>query len=185
MSAATIIFIALGLAMDAFAVSVACGVTLKLQRMRNAFRIAFFFGFFQMIMPVLGWLAGRGIRTAISSFDHWVAFGLLLLVGIKMIYESARMERDKRETEHLSISVLLMLALATSIDALAVGLGFAFLNVAIVTPVIVIGAVTFALSFSGVFLGHLVGHVFERRIEVLGGLVLIAIGIKILIQHLA
>jgi putative Mn2+ efflux pump MntP len=180
----TIIFIAFGLAMDAFAVSVTSGITIKQLKVRNALKIALFFGAFQAFMPVIGWLAGLSLRAIISSVDHWIAFGLLFVVGCKMIYESVKLEPKERTINPLDVSILLMLSIATSIDALAVGVSFAFLKVSIATPVIIIGVVTFILSFTGVYIGDRFGHFFEKKIEIAGGLILIGIGMKILIEHL-
>jgi putative Mn2+ efflux pump MntP len=179
-----ILFIALGLAMDAFAVSITSGFTTKQLKVNHAFRLAAFFGLFQAIMPVIGWLAGFGLRDFISGIDHWIAFGLLSIIGVKMILESTKMSPDKK-IDPLNIYVLLMLSIATSIDALAVGLTLSVLNISIITPAIIIGIITFLLSFIGVFIGDRFGHFFENKIEALGGLILIGIGIKILIEHLA
>jgi putative Mn2+ efflux pump MntP len=180
----TITFVAFGLAMDAFAVSITSGITIRHLRIHHAFRIALFFGAFQAIMPIVGWLAGLSLRDFISGIDHWIAFGILGFIGCKMIYEALRMELDREEVNPLNLSVLLMLSVATSIDALAVGVSFAFLNISIVTPVLVIGIVTFLLSYLGIFVGNRLGHFFEKKIEILGGLILIGIGVKILVDHL-
>jgi len=180
----TITLIAFGLAMDAFAVSVTSGVAIRELRVKHAFRIALFFGAFQAIMPLVGWLSGLGLRSFILGIDHWVAFALLTFVGGKMIYESTRMGLTDKNRDYLNVYVLLVLSVATSIDALAVGFGFAFLQVSVVTPILIIGIVTFALSLVGVFFGNRLGHVFENKIEIAGGLILIGIGVKILIEHL-
>jgi len=136
-------------------------------------------------MPVIGWLAGLGLKDFIADVDHWIAFGLLSFIGIKMIYEAFYIKEDKQKTDDsLNNQVVLILAIATSIDALAVGVSFAFLSISIVMPVVVIGLITFVLSFLGVYLGNRVGHFFESRIEIFGGIILIGIGIKILIEHL-
>ncbi len=184
MDTLTLLLIAFGLSMDAFAVSISNGMTIRQQRTNHAIRIGLFFGFFQALMPLLGWSAGLSLRDLISGVDHWIAFGLLSLIGCKMIYESMKMDGQKKEVPTLSLPMLLMLSIATSIDALAVGISFALLNISIVTPIIVIGTVTFILSFLGVLIGNKAGHFFERNIEVIGGLILIGIGIKILIEHL-
>jgi len=136
-------------------------------------------------MPVVGWLAGLGVREFIAAVDHWVVFGLLTFIGAKMIYESRRFGPIEKETDPLNVSVLLVLSIATSIDALAIGLTLSFIASAIIVPVIIIGIVTFVLSFLGVYIGDRFGHFFEKKIEAAGGLILIAIGVKILIQHLA
>ena len=180
----TILIIAIGLAMDAFAVSITSGLTIKKIKIGHAFRIAFFFGLFQAVMPVIGWLAGLGLKDFIASIDHWIAFILLVFVGGKMIYESTMMVEDKDEKDPLNVHVLLVLSIATSIDALAVGISLSFLNIEIATPAIIIGIVTFVLSFLGVYIGEKFGHFFESKIEVIGGLTLIGIGTKILLEHL-
>lgn len=183
MDAATNLLIALGLAMDAFAVSMAHGITSKALRFDNALKLAICFGSFQAFMPVLGWLAGLRLLDLISGVDHWAAFGILCLIGCKMIYESFKMTRNQKEQKTLTLSILLMLSVATSIDALAVGLSLAFLKVDIAAPIMVIGAVTFTLSFLGAAFGNRVGKLFGPKIEIVGGLVLLVIGIRILIEH--
>ena len=170
--------------MDAFAVSITSGLTIKSLKINNALKIAIFFGLFQAIMPLIGWLAGLSFRDFISDVDHWMAFGLLSVIGCKMIYESSKMELNKKKINPLNIYVLLVLSVATSIDALAVGLSLSFLKVSIVLPAVIIGIVTFLLSIIGVYFGNRFGHYFERKIEIFGGLILICIGIKILIEHL-
>lgn len=184
MSIFTILSIALGLSMDAFAVSVTSGFTIKRLKVRHAMRIALFFGGFQAAMPIIGWLAGSALRNFITGIDHWIAFGLLCAIGGKMIYESTKIEKDEKWADPLNIMILLTLAVATSIDALAVGLSLSFLKVAIITPSIIIGIITFTLSFIGAYIGKKFGHFFESKLEIVGGLILIAIGIKILIGHL-
>ena len=171
--------------MDAFAVSIGSGLCIKRVKNRHALKIAFFFGAFQAVMPVLGWLAGRSLSSLVTHIDHWLAFVLLSFIGGKMIYEARKEQEDKKMLDPLKLHILLTLSVATSIDALAVGVTFAFLAVTIVTPIAVIGLVTFTLSFLGVHIGNRMGHFFEKKIEVLGGLILIGIGLKILIQHLS
>jgi manganese efflux pump family protein len=180
----TIFVIAVGLAMDAFAVSIASGVTLKCFQAKPAFRVALFFGGFQAIMPVLGWLAGSSFKKYIEAYDHWVVFGLLAFIGGKMIYESFVIKEAESKCDPNNLTIVFILAIATSIDALAVGLSFSVLQVDIITPVIIIGIVTFVLSFLGVYLGGKFGSIFENKIEFIGGIVLIGIGLKILVQHL-
>jgi len=175
--------IAVGLAMDAFAVSVASGVTIKAMRLRQTMTIALSFGLFQGIMPILGWLAGIGFRNYIASYDHWLVFGLLVAIGAKMIYESFQLEEDRCGDFCMSGGRLLLLSLATSIDALAVGLSFSLLNVTIFTPALIIGVVTFILSYVGIIIGRKMGHLFEGKIEIAGGVILILIGVKIVLEH--
>jgi putative Mn2+ efflux pump MntP len=179
----TIIVIAFGLAMDAFAVSIVSGAAYRKLKLKHALRMALFFGAFQAFMPLIGSLAGLTIRDHIAEYDHWVAFGLLAAVGGKMIYESFKIAPKKKFNPD-DIFVLLLLSIATSIDALAVGITLSFLKVSIAMAVIIIGLVTFVLSFLGVYIGKKAGHFFESRIEAIGGIVLIALGIKILIKHL-
>jgi len=181
----TIIFIAVGLAMDAFAVSIAIGASYKRTRLAHAFRIAFAFGAFQAIMPIVGWLVGLVLKNLVLDYGHWVAFILLIFIGSKMIYESFKIGRSQDSFERLTTAVLLILAVATSIDALAVGITFSFLLArSVVIAVVIIGAVTFVLSYAGFYIGNSFGHFFETGIEALGGFILIAIGIKIILQHL-
>ena len=184
MSILTIILIALGLSMDAFAVSVTSGFTIKHLKINHALRLAAFFGLFQAVMPIIGWLAGFSLKEFIIDIDHWIAFGLLSIIGVKMIYESFKLNPKEEKSDPLNIYMLLMLSVATSIDALAVGLTLSFLHISVIIPAIVIGVITFLLSFAGVFIGDRFGHVFENKIEIAGGLILIGIGIKILIEHL-
>jgi len=179
----TIILIAFSLAMDAFAVSIANGITITHQRSRSALTMALFFGAFQMFMPIIGWLAGLGLEEFVMSVDHWAILILLSLIGSKMMYDSTKKEAKKIENR-LNIITLLTLSVATSIDALAVGLSFAFLQTYIATPIIMIGIVTFTLSLIGFFFGNSAGHLFRNKIKIIGGLILIGIGIKILIEHL-
>ncbi len=176
------LLIALGLSMDAFAVSMSNGLALKCFRIRSATIIALFYGGFQAIMPVLGWLAGKGLRDIISHFAPWVAFGLLAFIGGKMIYEAHFLkEGDDKTCNPEKILVVFTLAIATSIDALAVGFSLAMLDQSIILPVLIIGLVTFVLSYLGVYLGNRFGSKFGSKIEVLGGLILIGIGIKIML----
>lgn len=179
-----IIFIAIGLAADSFAVSVSSGAIIEKLRLRHAMRIAVFFGFFQGLMPWVGWRIGNLAADFIKSIDHWVAFGILCCIGGKMIYESRKMTDElEKKINPLNLYILFTLAIATSIDALAVGVTFSFLDISIIEPVIIIGIVTFFFSLTGTYIGEFFGHVFEDKIEFAGGLVLIGIGCKILIEH--
>jgi len=175
--------IALGLAMDAFAVSIISGLTINSPRIRDALRIAVFFALFQAVMPWMGWVVGLRLRDLISSIDHWIAFGLLSMLGLKLILESGRAK--PKVIDPLRIYTLLLLSLSTSIDALVVGVSFSFLDVSIVIPSMIIGGVTLSLSFPGVYLGHRFGLLLGGKAEIAGGLFLIGMGIKILIEHLS
>ena len=180
----TIVIIAIGLAMDAFAVSIVSGAAYKQLNIKHAFRLALFFGGFQAFMPIVGFLAGLTVKQHIANYDHWVAFALLTAVGAKMIYESAKIKPADENSQPFNIPVLLALAVATSIDALAVGITLSLLRIPIVTAAVIIGLVTFVLSYIGVFIGKNFGHFFENKIEALGGIILIGIGLKILFEHL-
>lgn len=178
----TILLIALGLAMDSFSASIANGLASRSFEINKALTIALFFGFFQGLMPVFGWLAGESIAEYISAFDHWVAFSLLTIIGVKMIYESIT-NKPNNFLRDYTLKVILLLSLATSIDALAVGLSFSFLDTSIFFPAIIIGVITFLLSFLGVYIGRRFGKILKNRIEILGGSILIIIGLRILIEH--
>jgi len=179
-----ILLIAFSLAMDAFAVSVSCGVMGKGFQVGNALRMAGSFGSFQAVMPLLGWLGGFGISGLISAFDHWVAFGLLVVIGGKMIVESLRNGATRACINPAELCVLMILSVATSIDALAVGFSFALLKTPIVAPAIIIGVVTFGVSLTGAFLGSRFRGRLENKAAIMGGLILIGIGVKILAEHL-
>jgi putative Mn2+ efflux pump MntP len=183
MSIISILVIAVGLAMDAFAVSISSGVALKRMQFRHALLIASFFGAFQAIMPFIGWHAGQWAKTFIAAFDHWIGFILLVLIGAKMIHDSLKRRNSGAPSDPLNVYALFALAIATSIDALAVGLTLSFLGVAIIMPVLLIGLVTFIMSFAGTYLGAAIGHVFGRKMETVAGFMLIGIGIKILVEH--
>jgi len=171
--------------MDAFAVSITSGITLKRPTIANGAQIALAFGSFQALMPLLGWAGGRVLSDLLTGVDHWIAFGLLTFIGCKMIYESLRGHRDDEMGNPLDWRILLTLAVATSIDALAVGVTFAFLSISIISAAVIIGVVTFVISLTGVFAGNRIGRFGGDKMEILGGLVLIGIGTKILVEGLA
>ena len=179
--------IGVGLSMDAFAVSICKGLGMSRLNMRQAVVISLFFGGFQALMPLIGWALGSQLADLITPIDHWIAFALLAFVGGKMLWDAFH-EDDGEDGEakdaKLDLKELLMLAIATSIDALAVGITFAFLQVAIVPSVIIVGVTTFVLSFVGVAVGHFFGARFEKPATIAGGVVLILIGAKILLEHL-
>ncbi|WP_346698938.1 manganese efflux pump MntP family protein [Catenibacillus scindens] len=178
--------IAVGLSMDAFAVAVCKGLSMRKMRYGQAAVIALFFGGFQALMPLIGWILGRQFEKYITSVDHWIAFVLLGLIGGNMIREALGKDEEEtvEATDHLNVKELLMMAIATSIDALAVGITFAFLQVSIVPAVSFIGCTTFVLAFAGVCIGKIFGAKYKSRAELLGGIILILIGLKILLEHL-
>ncbi len=180
----TVLLIAVGMAMDAFAVSLGIGTTRQACTPRPIFRLSFHFGLFQFFMPILGWLAGNTIAAFISSLDHWVAFGLLAFVGGRMIRSGLDHASESYPCDPSRGGTLVMLAVATSIDALAIGLSLAMLKVHILYPSVVIGVVTLGLSLVGLLIGHRLGVAFGKRMELLGGLILIGIGLRILVTHL-
>lgn len=181
------VVLAFGLAMDAFAVSICTSITLTEIKFRYALKIAFFFGMFQAIMPLIGWLAGISFRHLIGQIDHWIAFGLLSVIGGKMIVESFKIKKSQceiRESDPLNLYLLLGLSIATSIDALAAGVSFGVLKLNILLVITIIGSITFVLSFLGTRIGKRLGCHFSSRVEMVGGIILIGIGIKILAEHL-
>ncbi len=184
MDLVTIIVIAVGLAMDAFAVSIVSGSVYQQLHVKHALRMAVFFGGFQAVMPLIGSLVGMSVKDYIADYDHWVVFGLLAAVGGKMIYESFKIKSAEKNLDPSNVLVLLVLALATSIDALAIGITLSLIVSSIAIAVIIIGVVTFVLSYLGVCIGKKFGHFFENKIEAVGGLVLVGIGLKILLEHL-
>jgi len=185
MNTLEMIMIAVGLAMDAFAVSIAAGTSGRLAGKRATFRLAFHFGLFQAMMPLIGWYAGSRIAHLISAFDHWVAFGLLLLVGGRMIMASLQSEAETFDKDPSRGFSLVMLSIATSIDALAVGLSLSMINISIWYPCAMIGIITAGLSVAGIQAGKYFGKTLGPRMELIGGVILIGIGVKILVSHLS
>jgi len=181
----SLIALAVALAMDAFAVAIVTGLTLSVLTKRHIFRLSFHFGLFQALMPFIGWIAGKAVYKYIAVFDHWIAFGLLGLVGGKMIWEAIH-EKDGVPMRHDPTSgwSLVLLSIATSIDALAVGLSLALIGMTIAIPALVIGLVAAAFTITGMTLGRKIGSLWGKRVEVLGGFVLIAIGTKIVLEHI-
>jgi putative Mn2+ efflux pump MntP len=180
-----LVVVALGVSADAFAVALTQGVRARRALQRQALTIALVFGLFQAGMPVVGWLVGSTLADLIAPVDHWIAFVLLVAIGAKMLWEAVRPGDDEAaDAARLPVRELLALAVATSIDALAVGLSLAFLDVPIAPAAALIGVVTAMLTYAGVLLGHRLGTRFQTPAEVVGGVVLIGIGTKILIEHL-
>ena len=181
MSLLELFLIAVGLSMDAFAVSVCKGLSLRGLKPRHAALVGLYFGGFQALMPVIGWLLGYRFERFITRYDHWIAFVLLAVIGVGMIREAKNAEELN---DDLGFRTMLLLAVATSIDALAVGITFAFLSVRIVPAACLIGVTTFLLSAVGVYIGHIFGLKYKAKAELAGGIILIGIGLKILLEHL-
>jgi putative Mn2+ efflux pump MntP len=180
----TVILLAIGLSFDSFAVSVCSGLNLPHIRFFQAAKIAIFLAVFQGLMPLIGWLVGNSMKSLIEPVDHWIAFGLLSLIGGKMVIESFLNSETREIKNPLHIRVILLLSVATSIDALAVGFSFATLLDRILVAAVIIGAVTFIASMLGILLGKKTGPKINRFAEVTGGLILVFIGTKIMIEHL-
>lgn len=190
MGITTILLTAFALSMDAFAVSITKGITLNKINKQIAFKIAFFFGLFQGVMPFLGWFLGVRFESYIKSIDHWIAFFLLSFIGIKMILDAKEVDNDVLNTNEKYNSLysinnkeLIILSIATSIDALAVGISFAFLNIDIVPICLSIGIITFLVCFIGVIIGKKIGAMFKNYAQIIGGIILILIGLNILNEH--
>jgi putative Mn2+ efflux pump MntP len=180
----SLLLLSIGLSFDTFAVSISCGLKEKDMNFVGASRIAIIFGIFQALMPVLGWLIGSSVKNYIASFDHWLAFGLLGLIGIKMIVDNLRSRDEERSINFISFKVIVSLAFATTIDAFIVGITFAFLNINLPLAIVTIGIVTYIFAMVGMIFGQKMGKHFGQRIEIVGGLILIGIGLKILLEHL-
>ena len=182
-----LLLIAVGLSMDAFAVSICKGLGMKKVNLKVAFALALFFGGFQALMPLIGWAMGSQFLWLISPIDHWIAFVLLAVIGGKMLWEALHDEEgedDGKPADKIDLGEFFILAVATSIDALAVGISFAALAVDIVPSILIIGVVTFCFTIAGVFVGNFFGSRYEKPASIVGGVVLILIGLKILLEHL-
>lgn len=185
----TLLLMGVGLAMDAFAVSICKGLSMKKVKWQHATVIGLFFGGFQALMPFIGWALGSQFEQYITKVDHWIAFGLLGIIGGKMLYEAIKGDEEEEcgccnDGEKLDLKELFILAIATSIDALAVGITFAFLKYPVGLAVTIIGVVTFTISLGGVYIGNLFGARFKKKAEIVGGIILVGIGMKILLEHL-
>jgi putative Mn2+ efflux pump MntP len=179
----SLIFIGFGLSFDTFAVSVSCGIVESNIRFWQASRIAIFFAFFQAFMPVIGWLLGLTVKNYIIQFDHWIAFGLLSFVGGKMIFESFKKPEEKKFNPR-KIKTVVILSFATTIDAFAVGISLAFIQVSMFLAAFIIGSITFIIAMLGLLFGKKLGERIGKKMEIIGGIILIALGLKILIEHL-
>lgn len=182
MSVAELLILSIALGMDAFAVSICKGLAMSKMSWKKAGIIGLYFGGFQALMPCIGYGLGMGLEDKIKSIDHWIAFVLLGWIGIHMIKEAMQKEQEE-SNDNIGVKTMLVLAIATSIDALAVGVTFAFLGVNLLAAVIAIGVVTFFLSIWGVKIGNVFGDKYKRKAEIIGGIILIGIGIKILLEH--
>ena len=194
MSFMSLILIAFCLSMDAFAVSITNGIIIKNVRLNDALKIGLYFGFFQALMPIMGWAAGIHFKDYIVAFDHWIAFVLLGFIGVKMIISALKEEKDRADEQDASqdericenplcAQYLLMLSVATSIDALAAGVSFAFFDIGIFASALLIGLITFTLSTFGVLIGKGCGGLLQKKAEIIGGSILTLMGVKILIEH--
>lgn len=179
-----ITLIAIGLAMDAFAVSVCKGLSMKKINFKKLLVIALYFGIFQAVMPIIGYFLGESFESLVTSIDHWIAFILLLFIGINMLKEAFGKSEEDNKNDDTSFKTMIILAVATSIDALAVGITFAFLEINIFIIGAIIGVITFIISAIGVIIGNKFGDKYEKRAEIFGGVILILMGIKILLEHL-
>lgn len=182
MGIAELVIIAVGLSMDAFAVSIGKGLSLKQIKLRHVLSVGLWFGGFQALMPLIGYLLGATFTAVVSDFDHWIAFFLLGIIGFNMIRDSFSKEEEKHDDD-FSFRTMLMLAVATSIDALAVGVSFAFLSVDLWISVALIGLITFAFSAVGLKIGNIFGNKYKSKAEFTGGVVLVLMGVKILVEH--
>ncbi len=183
MSLIELFLIAVGLSMDAFAVSVCKGLAMPKCTFKKAAIVGLWFGGFQALMPAIGYILGAQFQETIASIDHWIAFVLLALIGGNMIHEA--LDNDEEEADaSLDVKTMFLLAVATSIDALAIGITFAFLKVNIIPAVCFIGIVTFIISFAGVKIGNVFGARYKNKAEIVGGVILILLGLKILLEHL-
>ena len=183
MSLIEICFISIGLAMDAFAVSICKGLSMKRINIKKMIVIALYFGIFQAGMPVIGYFLGTAFESFVTNIDHWIAFILLSIIGINMIRESFDAE-DEKKNDNVDFKTMIVLAIATSIDALTVGITFAFFNINIIVAILIIGIITFIMSIFGVKIGNKFGDKFQNKAELLGGIILILMGLKILLEHL-
>lgn len=183
MSFLEVFIIGIGLAMDAFAVSVCKGLAMKKIKIKNMLKIGLYFGFFQAMMPVIGYFMGIQFQGKVERFDHWIAFVLLGIIGLNMIREVLAND-EEIQNDNLSFKEMIILAIATSIDALTIGITFAFLEINIWISVAIIGIVTFILSVIGVKIGNVFGARYEKISKVIGGIILITMGVKILLEHL-
>lgn len=178
-----IILVGVGLSMDAFAVSICKGLSMKKLKWKNAVIVGAYFGLFQAIMPLSGYLLGTTFSDLVISIDHWIAFILLAVIGGKMLKE-AYSNNEEDENDKLDFKTMVVLAIATSIDALAIGITFAFFEINIIKAISIIGFLTFTISAIGVIIGNKFGHKFQGKAEIVGGAILILIGLKILVEHL-
>lgn len=178
-----VVLVAIGLAMDAFAVSVCKGLSMKKMNWKKAIIVGLYFGIFQALMPVIGYFLGTTFESLVTKIDHWIAFGLLAIIGINMLKEAFDKDEEDRN-DQVDFKTMVVLAIATSIDALAVGITFAFLNINLLMATLIIGLITFVVCVIGVKIGNKFGDKYEKKAEIFGGVILILMGLKILLEHL-
>ena len=183
MNGLEILLVSIGVAMDAFAVSICKGLSMKAMNWKKAIIIALYFGVFQALMPAIGYLLGATFQELVTKVDHWIAFALLTFIGVNMLKEAFAKDKDTH-SESIEFKAMVILAIATSIDALAVGITFAFLKVNLILATIMIGIVTFLICVIGVKIGNKFGDKYERKSEAVGGFILILMGTKILLEHI-
>lgn len=181
MGVSEILFLSVGLGMDAFAVAICKGLSMIKMKWKNAIVIAIYFGIFQALMPVIGYFLGSKLSSAVTKVDNYIAFFLIASIGINMLIEAFKKE-DEKENDSIDFKTMIVLAIATSIDALAVGVTFAFLKISIIEPIVSIGIITFFLSLLGVKIGNIFGEKYKKHAQIAGGIILIFIAIKILID---
>lgn len=184
MGSIEIIFLSIGLAMDAFAVATCKGLAMKSMNWKKSIIVATYFGSFQALMPIIGYILGVSFQEKIINIDHWIAFILLSAIGINMLKEAFNTNDENNKDDSVDFKNMIILAIATSIDALAVGITFAFLKCNILISALCIGIITFILSLIGVKIGNIFGAKYEKRAQVIGGIILIILGTKILLEHL-
>ena len=178
-----LLLLSVGLAMDAFAVSICKGISMKKMNWKKAIIVGLYFGIFQALMPIIGYFLGSTFEDLVTHIDHWIAFALLAIIGGGMIKESFEYDNENKNDD-VSFKIMIVLAIATSIDALAVGITFAFLNVNLLLAVSLIGIITFILSVAGTKIGNRFGDKYESKAELVGGIILVLLGVKILLEHL-
>ncbi len=185
MSLIIIIITAIGLSLDSFVISISYGTVVRTNRVKTALKLSLVFGLFHVIMPIIGYYVGVGIKDYISAFDHWVAFSILSIIGLKMIIDDIKTKKsDDNKKISTKTAMVLYLALATSIDALAIGISFSLISISIIHFAVIVGLIVFCLTMTGTLFGAFLSNKLKIKMQIIGGIVLILIGLKILIEHL-